>query len=58
MRNVARKTAIVNSCCIISIYLRKDSESDYVWRKTHELEKLQNPMAPEEDLEFKLYLPI
>ena len=34
------------------------SESDYVWRKTHELEKLQNLMAPEEDLEFKLYLPI
>lgn len=42
----------------MSIYLRKDSESDYVWRKTHELEKLQNPMASEEDLEFKLYLPI
>ena len=32
--------------------------SKHRWRKTHELEKLLNPMAPEEEIELELYLPI
>ena len=32
--------------------------SGYKWRKTHELEKAQNPRASEEDLILELYLPI
>lgn len=30
----------------------------YKWRKTHELEKAQNPGASEEDIVLELYLPI
>ena len=33
-------------------------ESKYEQRRTHELEKSQNPLAPEEDLILDLYLPI
>ncbi len=32
--------------------------SQYEWRETHELEKLQNPDVPEEDIVLDLYLPI
>ncbi len=32
--------------------------SEYTWRKTHELEKPHNPLAPVEDLVLDLYLPI
>ena len=32
--------------------------SEYEHRKTHELEKPQNPLSPEEDLILDLYLPI
>ncbi len=31
---------------------------EYKWRKTHELERLLNPRASEDDYEFDLYLPI
>ncbi len=33
-------------------------ESPYQWRKTHELERPRNPLAPEPELIFDLYLPI
>jgi DNA gyrase inhibitor GyrI len=32
--------------------------SPYRWRKTHELERPRNPLAPEPELIFDLYLPI
>jgi DNA gyrase inhibitor GyrI len=32
--------------------------SEYRWRRTHELEKVQNPLAPPEELVLELYLPI
>ena len=32
--------------------------SEYRWRHTHELEKPKNPIAPEEEIELELYLPI
>ncbi|UCC85021.1 MAG: GyrI-like domain-containing protein [Gemmatimonadota bacterium] len=32
--------------------------SDYEWRRTHELEKPVDPLAPEEELVLDLYLPI
>jgi DNA gyrase inhibitor GyrI len=32
--------------------------SPYQWRKTHELERLRNPLAPEHEWVFDLYLPI
>jgi DNA gyrase inhibitor GyrI len=32
--------------------------SKYSWRKTHELEKSKNPLAPEHEMELELYLPI
>lgn len=32
--------------------------SEYRWRETHELEKSKNPMAPEDEIELELYLPI
>ncbi len=32
--------------------------SDYEWRQTHELERLVDPLAPEEELVLDLYLPI
>ena len=32
--------------------------SPYQWRKTHELERPRNPLAPEQELVFDLYLPI
>jgi DNA gyrase inhibitor GyrI len=32
--------------------------SEYRWRQTHELEKSKNPMAPEDEIELELYLPI
>jgi DNA gyrase inhibitor GyrI len=32
--------------------------SSYSWRKTHELEKLNDPNAPEEEMVLDLYLPI
>jgi predicted transcriptional regulator YdeE len=32
--------------------------SPYRWRKTHELERPRNPLAPETELVFDLYLPI
>lgn len=32
--------------------------SEYRWRETHELEKLMNPLAPEDEIELKLYLPV
>ena len=32
--------------------------SKYRWRRTHELEKVQNPQASEDDLVLDLYLPI
>ena len=30
----------------------------YQWRKTHELEKSINPMAPVDEIELELYLPV
>jgi DNA gyrase inhibitor GyrI len=33
-------------------------EHGYRWRHTHELERLVNPEAPEQDLVLELYLPI
>jgi DNA gyrase inhibitor GyrI len=33
-------------------------EHGYRWRHTHELERLVNPGAPQEDIELELYLPI
>ncbi len=35
-----------------------DHESNYTWRETHELEKVLNPLAPEEDFVLELYLPV
>jgi predicted transcriptional regulator YdeE len=32
--------------------------SPYKWRKTHELESPQNPLAPAQDWIFDVYLPI
>jgi DNA gyrase inhibitor GyrI len=32
--------------------------SPYRWRKTHELERIHDPLAPEKDVVFDLYLPI
>ena len=32
--------------------------SGYRWRQTHELEKCNNPLTPERDIELDLYLPI
>lgn len=32
--------------------------SPYKWRKTHELERPRNPLAPEQDWVFDLYLPV
>lgn len=32
--------------------------SDYEWRRTHELERPVDPIAPEEELVLDLYLPI
>lgn len=32
--------------------------SGYEWRRTHELEKPVDPLAPEEELVLDLYLPI
>jgi len=32
--------------------------SPYKWRKTHELEKPRNPLAPENEWVFDMYLPI
>ena len=32
--------------------------SEYKWRKTHELERHLNPLAPEEEMVLDLYLPI
>ncbi len=32
--------------------------SEYQWRETHELEKVLNPGAPEDEIELELYLPI
>lgn len=34
------------------------SSSKYTWRKTHELERPHNLMAPEQEMVFSLYLPI
>jgi DNA gyrase inhibitor len=33
-------------------------ESPYKWRKTHELERPRNPLAPVQDWIFDMYLPI
>lgn len=32
--------------------------SKYQWRQTHELERLKNPMAPENEIELDLLLPV
>ena len=32
--------------------------SSYRWRKTHELERIHDPLAPEAEVIFDLYLPI
>jgi AraC family transcriptional regulator len=32
--------------------------SEWNWRRTHELEKLLDPTAPEGDIELELYLPV
>jgi DNA gyrase inhibitor GyrI len=32
--------------------------SGYRWRRAHELERIHNPLAPEADVKFDLYLPI
>ena len=32
--------------------------SSYRWRKTHELERIHDPLAPENEAVFDLYLPI
>ena len=32
--------------------------SSYRWRKTHELERIHEPLAPEGEVVFDLYLPI
>jgi DNA gyrase inhibitor GyrI len=32
--------------------------SPYRWRRTHELERPRNPLAPEHEMVFDLYLPI
>ncbi len=32
--------------------------SEYLWRQTHELEKSKDPMAPDDEIELELYLPI
>ena len=32
--------------------------SSYQWRNTHELEKPHDPLAPEDEMIFELYLPI
>ena len=33
-------------------------ESEYRWRQTHELEKPNDPTAPEDEIELELFLPI
>jgi hypothetical protein len=32
--------------------------SRHNWRRSHELQKVQNPLGPDEDLVLHLYLPI
>ena len=33
-------------------------DNNYRWRKTHELERIHNPLAPEQEIILDLYLPI
>ncbi len=33
-------------------------KNGYRWRRTHELERIHDPLAPETEVMFDLYLPI